>query len=293
MPKDPDKPSPDVHRRATQQGMPRPPAPTLTDEVELEDARRRSLPSSPAPTESAATVPPRKSESALSLVNARAPSVPPPAEPRALDGDWDALDDPALEPDVPAPPKPERDDRQTAVTAPPGGPASGPPLVTVTIVEGVVTSPPPLAASEAVTVRPQTAATAPAAALPTAPPASPEQDLQDRLALGDYTGALAVAERLLAGDPRHPEALAAAESCRAVLRKMYAARIGPLDRVASVAIPREQMRWLSIDHRAGFVLSLVDGVSTVEMILDVSGMPELDALRILSELVQQRIITLR
>jgi hypothetical protein len=74
---------------------------------------------------------------------------------------------------------------------------------------------------------------------------------------------------------------------------MYTARIGPLDRVPMVMVARDQMRWLSIDHRAGFVLSLVDGVSSLEMILDVSGMPELDALRILSELAQQRIISFR
>jgi hypothetical protein len=58
-------------------------------------------------------------------------------------------------------------------------------------------------------------------------------------------------------------------------------------------VPRDQLRWLSIDHKAGFVLSLVDGVSSLEMIIDVSGMPELDTLRILSELAQQRIISLR
>ena len=40
-------------------------------------------------------------------------------------------------------------------------------------------------------------------------------------------------------------------------------------------------------------LSLVDGISSLEMILDVSGMPSLDALRILFELVEQRIISLR
>ena len=34
-------------------------------------------------------------------------------------------------------------------------------------------------------------------------------------------------------------------------------RIGPLDRVPVVMVPRDQLRWLSIDHRAGFVLSLV------------------------------------
>jgi hypothetical protein len=74
---------------------------------------------------------------------------------------------------------------------------------------------------------------------------------------------------------------------------MYATRIGPLDRVPVVMVPRDQLRWLSIDHKAGFVLSLVDGVSTLEMIIDVSGMAELDTLRILSELAQQRIISLR
>jgi hypothetical protein len=58
-------------------------------------------------------------------------------------------------------------------------------------------------------------------------------------------------------------------------------------------VPRDQLRWLSIDHKAGFVLSLVDGVSSLEMIIDVSGMPELDTLRILSELAQQRIISVR
>ncbi len=136
----------------------------------------------------------------------------------------------------------------------------------------------------------------PAAPGPTLKPAEapPEQDMTDRLALGDFTGALLVAERLLERDPEHRAARETADTCRTTLRKMYAARIGPLDQVVpTVAVAREQMRWLSIDHRAGFVLSLVDGVSTVEMILDVSGMPELDALRILAELVQQRIIALK
>ncbi len=123
--------------------------------------------------------------------------------------------------------------------------------------------------------------------------ALPADDMAERLALGDYTGALAVADDILGREPDHVAATETAETCRAVLRKMYAARIGPLDRVPNVTVARDQMRWLSIDHRAGFVLSLVDGVSTVEMILDVSGMPTLDALRILSEFVQQRIITFR
>jgi hypothetical protein len=121
----------------------------------------------------------------------------------------------------------------------------------------------------------------------------PHKEMQERFALGDYSGALVMAEALLEENPTHVEAREYAESCRAVLQQMYTAKIGPLDRVPVVEVAREQLRWLSIDHRAGFVLSLVDGVSSLEMILDVSGMPSLDALRILYELVQQRIVSIR
>ena len=119
------------------------------------------------------------------------------------------------------------------------------------------------------------------------------QEMNDRVSLGDYTGALEIAERLLLATPDDDAVKQTADTCRGVLRQMYTARIGPLDRVPIVMVARDQMRWLTIDHRAGFVLSLVDGVSSLEMILDMCGMAELDALRILSELAQQRIISFR
>ena len=142
--------------------------------------------------------------------------------------------------------------------------------------------------------------------LPTAPPppdavkamerersGDPVTEMRDRHALGDYTGALQIAEEILHEHPTNAAALACAESCREVLVKMYTARIGQLDKVPVVMIARNQLRWLSLDHRAGFVLSHIDGVSSVEMILDVSGMAPLDCLRILCELVQQRVISFR
>lgn len=117
-------------------------------------------------------------------------------------------------------------------------------------------------------------------------------DMRDRYAAGDFTGALIVAESLLEGDPNHEEALRYAESCREVLTQMYSARLGPLDQIATVAIPSDQIRWLSLDHRAGFLLSLVDGVSSIDEILDISGMTRLDALRIMYTLLEQRIVAL-
>lgn len=124
--------------------------------------------------------------------------------------------------------------------------------------------------------------------------ASPKRaDMKERFALGDFTGALEIAESLLAEAPDDAEVRACAEESREVLIQMYTAKLGSLDRVPLVMVPREQLRWLSIDHRAGFVLSHIDGMSNLEMILDVSGMPPLDAMRILCELHQQRIISFR
>jgi hypothetical protein len=121
----------------------------------------------------------------------------------------------------------------------------------------------------------------------------PVAEMRERFSLGDYTGALEMSELILTDMSDNAEAAECGQNCRTVLENMYAARLGPLDRVPMVIVPRAQMRWLSMDHRAGFVLSLIDGSSSVEMILDVSGMPKLDAYRILHELVQQKIVSFR
>jgi len=89
-------------------------------------------------------------------------------------------------------------------------------------------------------------------------------EMRTRFSLGDYSGALEVAELLLEADPSDAEVLDCAEKCRTVLEGMYAARLGSLEQVPAVIVQRTQLRWLSIDHRAGFVLSLIDGSSTVE-----------------------------
>jgi len=121
----------------------------------------------------------------------------------------------------------------------------------------------------------------------------PMAEMRERFSLGDYSGALEMSELILAEEPSDLEAAECGENCRSVLEQMYAARLGPLERVPMVMVPRTQMRWLSMDHRAGFILSLIDGSSSVDLILDVCGMPKLDALRILQELVQQKIVAFR
>ena len=117
-------------------------------------------------------------------------------------------------------------------------------------------------------------------------------EMKDRYAMGDFTGALVVAEGLLELNADDTDAQRYARSCRDVLTQMYTARLGALNQRVRVAVPGDQIRWLSLDHRAGFVLSLIDGSSTVEELLDISGMNRLDALRILYTLFDQRVIAL-
>lgn len=132
----------------------------------------------------------------------------------------------------------------------------------------------------------------PAAFREVAPTASAIADMKDRYAMGDFSGALVIAEKLLETNPEDLEAPRYAQSCRDVLTQMYSARLGSLDQRVEVAVPSDQIRWLTLDHRAGFLLSLIDGGITVDQILDISGMPRLDALRIMYQLLDQRVISL-
>jgi hypothetical protein len=93
---------------------------------------------------------------------------------------------------------------------------------------------------------------------------------------------------------------AAAEAARAPTRDtnpdmtddQLLARLGGDLKVPKLVIDRAKITALALDHRAGFVLSLVDGRIPIEDILDVSGMPRRDALRILCELVDRGAIKL-
>jgi hypothetical protein len=118
------------------------------------------------------------------------------------------------------------------------------------------------------------------------------QTMKDRFAMGDFSGALEMAEYILGRTPHDPEAKSLSEKCRDVLLDMYSSRIAGLDRVPRIAMTHDQIRWLSLDHRAGFLLSMVDGISSIDDLLDISGMQRLDALRIICALLDQKVIIL-
>lgn len=127
---------------------------------------------------------------------------------------------------------------------------------------------------------------------PSSSPRAGPREMHECYAVGDFSRALSIAEEILARTPDDVVARKCAQNCREVLTQMFAARIGPLDQVINVAISPEEVQWLALDHRAGFLLSLVDGQSTVDEILDISGMTRLDALKIIFDLTERHVVRL-
>jgi len=315
-------PATDAHTRATPAGGFRPPAPTYTDSEALEEARKQSL---DIINRSRRATP----SGALSYVNTTIPSnIPPATKPSAGSGAPPSSEDEKRKESLSGLNAVDAEwaDLEAATRPPPAGqnpedfdipsrrePRGGAGLAALISQAAGMTE--PSTPKAPVVHLPEDPSEPPPSGKKTTPPPAPvedpaflarakkksiredlpptEEEMNERVSLGDYTGALAIAEKLVAQGDGNAAVNAVAENCRTVLRQMYITKIGPMDRVPLVMVPRDQLRWLSIDHRAGFVLSLVDGVSSLEMILDVSGMPELDALRILTELAQQRIISFR
>jgi hypothetical protein len=112
-------------------------------------------------------------------------------------------------------------------------------------------------------------------------------EMEELYALDDLTGALRHAELILGRAPEDEQALRCASNCRSRLIKLYSSKIGRLDRIVVLALGDSQLRWLGLDHRSGFLLSRIDGLSTIEELLDVCGMPRLEALKTLADLLDR------
>ena len=110
--------------------------------------------------------------------------------------------------------------------------------------------------------------------------------------LGDYEGALELIRKAEAGITGPPPAglVELKHSCQGMLLKMSEARIGPLSLVPKLLIKSGDLVWLNLDHRAGFLLSQVDGKVSFEEIFSLSGMDRLDTARILAQLLRDQVI---
>ena len=114
--------------------------------------------------------------------------------------------------------------------------------------------------------------------------------MYDRLTHDDYAGALMVAESILRGEPDHHDALQCSNMCQIELRKLYVARIGNLERIPQLSVESAELSQRVYDEQAAQLLHFVDGLSRIGTVVDASGLPPVEALRILSELYLRHVI---
>jgi tetratricopeptide (TPR) repeat protein len=128
-------------------------------------------------------------------------------------------------------------------------------------------------------------------------PVAPRTDVQVWLSaakelfeLGDFSGSLELIEKILQVDPEHGQARDYLRQNEATLISMYESKLGPLSAVPRLAVKPEEVLWLNLDHRAGFLLAQIDGTVDFDSLFALSGLPRLDTARILANLIADGVI---
>ena len=129
------------------------------------------------------------------------------------------------------------------------------------------------------------------------PAAQPRSDVEvwmegarELFALGDFSGSLEMIEKILKVDPNHKEAWEYLRQNESTLIAMYESKLGSLSNVPRLAIKPEEVMWLNLDHRAGFLLAQIDGIVNYEELFALSGLPRLDTAKILATLLSDGVI---
>ncbi len=124
------------------------------------------------------------------------------------------------------------------------------------------------------------------------PPERPLDKVVERFEAGDFGRALMLAEQAFDDDdgPEAQDLRHYAELCREKLRQTYLERIGSGRTILRVTDDAHTLRGRALDPRLAFLLSLLDGASTVDDVIDMSTMPALEAVRALHELMQEGVV---
>ena len=113
---------------------------------------------------------------------------------------------------------------------------------------------------------------------------------REMLGLNDFSGALELLGKILERKPGNSEAQQMYDSCEQNLTLMYESKIGAMDARPRIAIPPDEIIWLNLDPRAGFVLAQIDGEVSFEDLYAICGLKRLDTARILCQLLEEGVV---
>lgn len=114
--------------------------------------------------------------------------------------------------------------------------------------------------------------------------------VHERMAAGDHVAALHAAERVLEITPDHELALRVVEQARAIMCGAYQQHLGTGHDIPQIVVPVESLAAHGIDRWAAYILSRVDGNSSIDELVAGAGFTRLDTLRLLYELVRRGIV---
>lgn len=143
---------------------------------------------------------------------------------------------------------------------------------------------------------------APRAPVPDAPepaprPEAPKGELDvllegaaELLGLDDCTGALELLRKAQERAPADPRVVALLARGEHTLMAMLESKLGDMRGAPRLKLQPDEIIWLNLDHRAGFVLAQIDGQVSYEDLFALAGMPRLDTARILAQLLDEGVI---
>ncbi|MBI5535907.1 MAG: hypothetical protein HY898_24520 [Deltaproteobacteria bacterium] len=114
--------------------------------------------------------------------------------------------------------------------------------------------------------------------------------MREAMARGDDESALLMGEALLALIPGDLHVGQCVAWCRRSLERRFLKRLGGAHQIPIPLVRGEPVQCLPLEPKEAFVLSLVDGATTVDDIVDISGMARVDALRTLWRLCERDVI---
>jgi tetratricopeptide (TPR) repeat protein len=114
------------------------------------------------------------------------------------------------------------------------------------------------------------------------------QELQE---LDDHSGAMDLISKAHELAPTDRAVLSMKDKSEQTLLRMFESKLGKMETTPKVLLKDDEIIWLNLDHRAGFVLSQIDGTISFDDLLAVCGMPRIDTVRILAQLVDEGVIS--
>jgi hypothetical protein len=108
--------------------------------------------------------------------------------------------------------------------------------------------------------------------------------------IGEFDKAVAAVDLALSEDPNSALAQKMLHRNRDTIMTVFQNYIGDLQRTPALAKPLHELSNAPISPRAAFLLSRVDGTLSIDELLDVSGMPRLEAYRYLCQLFLRGIL---